>query len=215
MYKRALTLACCCIAMTVAASTAFADSIGPDCGSGNCLGNVYTLDYSQTSAQKGTDNYTITLTIDSSTFVDGANSGYLMAVSPNISGWSNATLVSAPGGTADWSSAMAGGLDSSGCNGHGTPFFCNDALSQAAFNEVGSSTALTFVWTITDSSLPTGTDGAHIKALFDNSSGENLGITSADITLQAAPSVPEPSSLLLLSSGLIGVFAILRRRAFA
>jgi hypothetical protein len=214
MYKWVLTMGCC-IAMTVAASTAFADSIGPDCGSGNCLGNVYTLNYSQTGAQMGTDNYTITLTIDSSTFVDGTDSGFLMAVSPNITGWSDATLVTAPGGTADWSSVMAGGLDSSGCNGHGTPFFCNDALSQGSFNEVGSSTPLTFVWTITDSSLPTGTDGAAIKALFDSSSGKNLGITSADITLQPASSVPEPSCLLLLSSGLIGVFGTLRLRASA
>jgi PEP-CTERM motif len=214
MYKRVLTLACC-IAMAAAASTAFADSIGPICGSGECLGNVYTLNYSQTSLQMGTDNYTITLTIDSSIFVDGKDSGFLMAVSPNISGWSKATLVFAPGGTPDWSPVMAGGLNSSGCNGHGTPFFCNDALSQGSFNEVGSSTPLIFVWTIMDSSLPTGTDQAAIKALFEDANGKNLGITSADITLQPASPVPEPSSLLLLSSSLIGVFAILRRRASA
>jgi hypothetical protein len=205
----------CTAAMLLVGTAAWADSIGPTCGSGECLGNIYTLNYSQTSTQMGTDNYTITLTIDSSTFVDGTDSGFLMAVSPNISGWSNATLTSAPGGTSDWSAVMAGGLNSSGCNGHGTPFFCNDALSQGTFNEVGSSIPLVFVWTITDSSLPTGTDQAAIKALYENSSGGNLGITSADITLQpggVTHSTPEPSSLLLLSSGLIGVGSFLKRR---
>jgi len=218
MYKWVLTLTCC-IAATLAASAAFADPIGPTCGSGECLGNIYTLQWSQTSGQVGTDNFTITLTINSSGFVDGTDSGFLMAVSPNITGWSNATLTSAPGGTADWSAVMAGGLNSSGCNGHGTPFFCNGALSQGSFNEVGSSTPLTFVWTITDSALPTGTDQAAIKALFDDSSGKNLGITSAEITLQPGGTtrgtVPEPASLLLVASGLMGVAAVLRRRLSA
>lgn len=218
MHKWVLTLACC-IAMTVAASTSFADPIGPNCGSGECLGNIYTLQWSQTTSQKGTDNFTITLTINSSGFVDGTNSGFLMAVSPNITGWSNATLTSAPGGTADWSAVMAGGLNSSGCDGHGAPFFCNDALSQGSFNEVGSSTPLTFVWTITDSALPTGTDQAAIKALFDDSSGKNLGITSADITLQPGGggkgAVPEPASLLLVASGLTAVLAMMTGRVSA
>ena len=66
----------CTAALLLAGTAAWADSIGATCGSGGCLGNIYTLNYSQTSAQMGTDNYTITLTVDSSTFVDGTSSGF-------------------------------------------------------------------------------------------------------------------------------------------
>jgi hypothetical protein len=210
-----LTLACslAVLALLGAPHGVFADSIGPNCGSGECLGNIYTLNYSQTGAQMGTDHYTITLTIDSSGFVDGTDSGFLMAVAPNIPGWSSATLTSAPGGTGDWSATMAGGLDSSGCNGKGAPFFCNGASSQGAFNEVGSPTSLVFAWTLTDSSLPTGTNGAAIKAWYQSSTGSNLGITSADITLQpSATTVPEPATLGLFGIGLLGLAFACRRR---
>ena len=209
--RKLTSMLVCGIVMTLAGSAAFGDSIGPNCGGGNCLGNIYTLNFSQTSSQKGSDNFTITLTINTSGFVDGT-SGFLMAVSPGITGWSNATLTNAPGGTSDWSAVMAGGLNSSGCDGHGTPFFCNDTTLQGSFNQTGSSTPLVFVWTITDASLPTGANGADIKALFDNSAGKNLGITSSGITLQPAPTVPEPSSLLLLGSGLFAVFQYMKWR---
>lgn len=81
------------------------------------------------------------------------------------------------------------------------------------FDEVGSSTPLTFVWTLTDGSLPTGMNGAEIKAYFESSAGKNLGITSAMITLQSGSAVPEASSFFLLGSGLIAVFAFMKRRA--
>ncbi|MGZ4815218.1 MAG: hypothetical protein ACXVZV_07410, partial [Terriglobales bacterium] len=87
---------------------AFAGTIGPNCGGGNCFGSIYTLTYSTL----GVNQYAITLTIDASGYNQG-NTDVLYAVaskfvtgnSTEVSAWS---LVSAPGALTDWQTKLGG-----------------------------------------------------------------------------------------------------------
>ena len=189
-----------------APAAARANTIGPT----NCLtcyGNSYTLTYFQT----GSTQYTINLIIDASGYDAGVNSAYLMSIAPGIPGWTMpASLLSAPGGTGDWSAVQAGGINASGCDGSGSPFFCNSALSQGTFNEVGTTTPLDFSWSITDASLPTGAGGVSLKAYYADSSGNKVGpLLSEDMTLTM---VPEPATWWLLGTGLLLLGCLWRRQ---
>lgn len=191
---------------------AAADSIGPNCGS--CMGVVYTLTYggSPISSTATTQTFQITFTLDTSGFSGG--SGFLMAVAPKVSSSIDSfSLVSAPGGTSDWTT-KSGGLSANGCSGAGSGFFCAGANSMGSFNKVPDGTySFVFDVTIPTGGLFTNLNEASIKALYENSDGKNLGITSEDITLQKTTSpVPEPASLGLVGIGLFALAYVYRRK---
>jgi hypothetical protein len=124
------------------------------------------------------------------------------------SSFTNIAFVSGPFGT-----VQDGGLAAGGCNGSGSGFFCSGGTGLA----IGPGHVYNWEWAITLASpgdLFTGSNEASIKASFVTPAGGNAGITSEDITLQpgTTPSVPEPSTLMLLGTGALGLAGAIKRR---
>ncbi|HLG30471.1 MAG TPA: PEP-CTERM sorting domain-containing protein, partial [Candidatus Brocadiales bacterium] len=148
------------------------------------------------------ETFQITLTIDTSGYTGGGTAIDAAAIKVSSSVF-DVSLFDAPNGTISWN-IVDGGINASGCSGSGSGFECADWIATGVGIGVGGTLDWTFDITINNGTLFTDPLEASIKARYVGDNGIKVGaLVSENITLQQQ--VPEPSTLLLLGSGLAGL----------
>ncbi len=199
------------VALGLAAGSASADPIGPDCGT--CQGSIYWLEYggSPISTTSTTETFRITLTIDTSGYNGGGIllNAVAVKVSSNLLSMS---LFDAPGGAGAWTTWM-GGLNASGCSGSGSGFDCAYAGNTGVPVPTGSAYSWVFDLEMNTGTLFTTMNSSSIKARYVDGNNVKVGaLVSENITLQVNEQIPEPTSAALLGGGLLALGIARRRR---
>jgi hypothetical protein len=166
-----------------------------DCGGGQsgCPAAIYSFNITSTSATL-TIQITGAVTAGVNDHITGVNLGF----SPSGT-VSNLTLFANPGGT--WTSTT-GSLNNNGCGTNSGAFVCAASSIGVAIAQ-NSIVSWTWHYTLTGSIFTA--DQVHIGANY----GPHNGLI---VSQTGATAVPEPGTLALFGSGLLGIAGIIGRR---
>jgi hypothetical protein len=181
-------------------ATAHAITFGPDCGSGNCFGSIYSLTTALVSSTATTETYNVSYSVDTSGY-SGQGTGLDAVAFKTSSSVISASLGAQPG---TFGSALLNGLNANGCSGGGAGFVCTQSSNLAGLTVPNGTYSFGFSQTITAGTLLAESEWS-VKALYVDSTGKQAGITSV------SGAVPVPGTLLLFGVG-FGLFVTWNQR---
>jgi hypothetical protein len=173
---------------------AHAITFGPNCGSGNCFGSIYTLTTSLSSSTATTQTYNASLSINTAGY-NGSGTG-LDAASVKIVADSNFVSVANGGMASTFGNPVATGINANGCAGGGGGFVCTSSSNTGGVTVPNGTYTFNFLTTIKTGTL-LAEDQWSVKALYVDSAGKQAGITS----VSGGGAVPLPATSLLFGLG--------------
>ena len=174
-------------------ATAHAITFGPNCGSGNCFGSVYTLTSALFSSTATTQTYNSTLAVNTAGYNGqgtGLDAAAIKIVAP--SNFISITSFALPG---TFGIPGASGLNANGCAGGSNGFVCSSSSNLGGVAVPNGTYTFGFRTTINTGTLLAENEWS-VKALYVDSTGKQAGITSV-----SGGAVPIPGTMLLFGIG--------------
>jgi len=181
-----------------------------DCGTNGsgCPAATYTFDIGTTSATLTIEISNTATLISNNDLIGGVDLGFLPSSYPlHITGLTTSANL---GGTAVWEFKTSS-LSSNGCGGNQGADVCSDFTANPTNGGVLLAQGGVYTWTWTYDAI-TATD---VRPVSDVHIGANYNMQNGLIVSQTGASVPEPSTLITLGGGLLGLAGVLRRRRLA